>query len=88
MSKQRKLTFNLPKPEANKILYTAIGRGMAEVIAEKQARIDRLEQMMQSLHANICYNKEAVILQQDPDDICEIMYSSIRDKVDELKQRK
>lgn len=88
MSKQRKLTFNLPKPDAAEILNAGFGRGMAEVIAEKQARVDRLEQMMESLHANICYNKGAVILQQDPDDIYEIMYSSIRDKVDKLKQRK
>ncbi len=88
MSNQRKLKFNLPKPDADKVLNTAFGRGMAEIIAEKQARIDRLEQMMQCLHANICYNKGAVILQQDPDDLCEIIYSAILDKVDKLKQSK
>lgn len=40
MSKQRKLTFNLPKPDADKILNTAFGRGMAEVIAECQNNRD------------------------------------------------
>lgn len=88
MNKKHKPVFKLPKPEANKILNTAFGRGMAEAIAEKQARIDRLEQMMLCLHENVCYNKGAVILQQDPDDICETIYSAILDKVDKLKQSK
>lgn len=88
MGKQRKLTFNLPKPDADKVLNTAFGRGMAEVIAEKQARADRLEQMMLCLYANICCNKESVMLQQDPNDFCEIIYSAILDEVDHLKQRK
>lgn len=88
MSNKSKLKFDLPKPDADKILNTAFGRGMAEVIAEKQARIDRLEQMMLCLHENVCYNKGAVVLQQDPDDFCEIIYSAILDKVDKLKQSK
>lgn len=88
MNKKHKPVFKIPKPEADKILSTAFGRGMAEVIAEKQARIDRLEQMMLCLHENVCYNKGAVILQQDPDDPCEIIYSAILDKVDNLKQSK
>ncbi len=88
MNKTRKPVFKIPKPDANRILNTAFGRGMAEVIAEKQARIDRLEQMMLCLHENVCYNKGAVILQQDPNDPCEIIYSAILDKVDNLKQSK
>lgn len=88
MNNQRKLKFKLPKPDADKILNTAFGRGIAEVIAEKQARIDRLEQMMLCLHENVCFDKGAVILQQDPDDFCEIIYSAILDKVDKLKQNK
>lgn len=66
MNKKHKPVFKIPNPDANRILNTAFGRGMAEVIAEKQARIDRLEQMMLCLHENVCYNKGAVILQQDP----------------------
>ena len=88
MNKKHKPVFKIPKPEADKILSTAFGRGMSEVIADKQSRIDRLEQMMLCLHENVCYNKGAVILQQDPDDPCEIIYSAILDKVDNLKQSK
>ncbi len=54
MSNQRKLTFELPKPDADKILNTAFGRGMAEVIAEKQARIDRLERLIWMLYEYMC----------------------------------
>ena len=35
MNKKHKPVFKIPKPEADKILNTAFGRGMAEVIAEK-----------------------------------------------------
>lgn len=65
MSNQRKLKFNLPKPDADKILDTAFGRGMAEVIAEKQARIDRLESMIWILYENVCRGINSTLLEDD-----------------------
>lgn len=62
MSNQRKLKFNLPKPDADKILNTAFGRGMAEVIAEKQARIDRLERLIWMLHENVCRGINSTVI--------------------------
>lgn len=65
MSNQRKLRFNLPKPDANKILNTAFGRGMAEVIAEKQARIDQLERLIFCLYENVCRGINSSLLDYD-----------------------
>ena len=53
MNKTHKPVFKIPKPDANRILNTAFGRGMAEVIAEKQARIDRLERLIWMVYENV-----------------------------------
>lgn len=86
MSKQRKRTFNLPKPDADKILNTAFGRGMADVIAEKQARIDRLEQLIWMLHENVCRDISSNLL-DDEDTETSLSMEIIRE-VKRLKQNK
>lgn len=86
MSKQRKRTFNLPKPYADKILNTAFGRGMAEVIAEKQARIDRLEQLIWILYENVCRDISSNLL-DDEDTETSLSMEIIRE-VKRLKQNK
>lgn len=86
MSKQRKLKFNLPKPDADKILNTAFGRGMAEVIAEKQAHIDRLEQLIWMLHENVCRGINSTLL--DDDDLHTSLCVEIKRKVERIKQNK
>lgn len=85
MSNQRKLKFNLPKPDADKILNTAFGRGMAEVIAEKQARIDRLERLIWMLHENICRGISSNVLD---DDLETSLCVSIKREVELIKQNK
>lgn len=86
MSKQRKRTFNLPKPDVDKILNTAFGRGMAEVIAEKQARIDRLEQLIWMLYENVCRDISYNLL-YDEDTETSLSMEIIRE-VKRLKQNK
>ena len=65
MNKKRKPFFKLPKPEADKILNTAFGRGVAEVIAEKQARIDRLERLIWMVHENVVRGVKSSIIDDD-----------------------
>ena len=65
MNKKHKPVFKLPKPEANKILNTAFGRGMAEAIAEKQARIDRLERLIWMVHENVVRGVKSSIIDDD-----------------------
>lgn len=65
MNKKRKPFFKLPKPEADKILNTAFGRGVAEVIAEKQARIDRLERLIWMVHENVVRGVKPSIIDDD-----------------------
>lgn len=83
MSNQRKLTFELPKPDADKILNTAFGRGMAEVIAEKQARIDRLERLIFCLYENVCQDVSSSVLYDDDSET--LFYEEIAKKVKQLK---
>lgn len=86
MNNQRKLKFNLPKPDADKILNTAFGRGMAEVIAEKQARIDRLERLIWMLHENVCRGINSDIL--DDDDLATSLCVEIKREVERIRQNK
>lgn len=83
MNKTRKPVFKIPKPEANKILNTAFGRGMAEVIAEKQARIDRLERLIWMLYENIVKGVESTLL-DDGDietNLCKQILDNTRNKM-------
>lgn len=84
MSNQRKLKFNLPKPDADKILNTAFGRGVAEVIAEKQARIDRLERLIWMLYENVVRGINSTLL--DDNDLETSLCVEIQKKVELLKQ--
>lgn len=86
MSNQRKLKFKLPKPDADKILNTAFGRGMADVIAEKQARIDRLERLIWMLHENVCRGINSALL--DDDDLETSLCVEIKREVERIKQNK
>ena len=86
MSNQRKLKFNLPKSDADKILNTAFGRGMAEVIAEKQARIDRLERLIWMLHENVCRGINSTLM--DDDDMETSLCVAIKREVERIKQNK
>lgn len=86
MNNQRKLKLNLPKPDANKILNTAFGRGMAEVIAEKQARIDRLERLIWMLHENVCRGINSTLL--DDNDLETSLCVEIKRKVEQIRQNK
>lgn len=86
MSNKSKLKFNLPKPDADKILNTAFGRGMAEIIAEKQARIDRLERLIWMLHENICRGINSDML--DDDDLETSLCVEIKREVERIKQNK
>lgn len=83
MSNQRKQKFNLPKPDADKILNTAFGRGMAGVIAEKQARIDRLERLIWMLHENICRGINSALL--DDGDLETSLCVEIKRKYEQIK---
>lgn len=83
MNKQRKQRFKLPKPDADKILNTAFGRGMAEVIAEKQARIDRLEQLIWMLHENVCCDINSDML--DDGDLETSLCVEIKRKYERIK---
>lgn len=86
MNNQRKLKFKLPKPNVDKILNTAFGRGMAEVIAEKQARIDRLERLIWMLHENVCRGINSTLL--DDDDLETSLCVEIKRKVEQISQNK
>lgn len=86
MSKHIKLKFNLPKHDADKILNTAFGRGMAEVIAEKQARIDRLERLIWMLHENVCRGINSTLL--DDNDLETSLCVEIQREVERIKQNK
>lgn len=86
MSKPRKLKFNLPKPDADKILNTAFGHGVAEIIAEKQARIDRLERLIWMLHENVCRGINSTLL--DGDDLETSLCVEIKREVERIKQNK
>lgn len=84
---KHKLHFKqqLPKPDADKILNTAFGRGMAEVVAEKQARIDRLESLILYAHSVIVRDyKQAIAFD---DDIESALIESICEKYQTLKQK-
>lgn len=65
MNKKRKPVFKIPKPETNKILNTAFGRGVAEVIAEKQARIDHLERLIWMVYENVVKGISSDIVDDD-----------------------
>lgn len=82
MSNQRKLKFKLPKPDADKIINTAFGRGVAEVIAEKQARIDRLERLIWMLYENVVRGVGSTVIMDD--DMETQLCCEIQDKVKEL----
>ena len=86
MSNKSKLKFNLPKPDTDKILNTAFGRGVAEVIAEKQARIDRLERLIWMLHENICRGINSDML--DDNDLETSLCVEIKREVERIKQNK
>lgn len=86
MKTLRELKLQLPKPDADKILNTAFGRGMAEVIAEKQARIDRLEQLIWMLYENVCRDISSNLL-DDEDTETSLSMEIIRE-VKRLKQNK
>ena len=84
MSKKRKQKFNIPKPDSDKILNTAFGRGMAEVIAQKQARIDRLERLIWILHENVCRGINSTLL--DDDELETSLCMAIKREVERIKQ--
>lgn len=86
MKTLRELKLQLPKPDADKILNTAFGRGMAEVIAEKQARIDRLEQLIWMLYENVCRDISSNLL--DDEDTETLLSMEIIKEVKRLKQNK
>lgn len=82
MNNHCKLKLRLPKPDADKILNTAFGRGMAEVIAEKQARIDRLERLIWLLYENVVRSVGSTIIMDD--DMETQLCCEIQDTVKEL----
>lgn len=85
MNKKHKPVFKIPKPEADKILNTAFGRGMAEVIAEKQARIDRLERLVWMVHENVVRGVKSSII--DDDDVETALCVAIITEVKQLKKK-
>lgn len=85
MNKKRKPVFKIPKPEANKILNTAFGRGMAEVIAEKQARIDRLERLIWMVYENVVKGINSDLV--DNDDVETHLCCEIIAKVKRIKSK-
>ena len=85
MNKKRKPVFKIPNPEANKILNTAFGRGMAEVIAEKQARIDRLERLIWMVYENVVRGVGSNIIMDN--DVETQLCCDILEKVKYLKQK-
>lgn len=92
MSKQRKLILELPKPDVDKIFNTAFGRGIAEVIAEKQHRIDLLEEEIRRLwqFANDLKNGQRPLCLAFEDSflssICDMMSMDFRPLTDEEKE--
>lgn len=76
--------LQLPKPDADKILNTAFGRGMAEVVAEKQARIDRLESLILYAYNKVVRDNNSVIAFDD--DRESALIESICEKYQTLKQ--
>ena len=77
------LPFSNNSPEADKILNTAFGRGMAEAIAEKQARIDRLERLIWMLYENIVKGVESTLV-DDGDietNLCKQILDNTRNKM-------
>ena len=85
MNKTHKPVFKIPKPDANRILNTAFGRGMAEVIAEKQARIDRLERLIWMVHENVVRGVKSSII--DDDDVETSLCVAIIAEVKQLKKK-
>ena len=85
MNKKHKPVFKIPKPEADEILNTAFGRGMAEVIAEKQARIDRLERLVWMVHENVVRGVKSSII--DDDDVETALCVAIIAEVKQLKKK-
>lgn len=85
MNKKRKPVFKKTKPEADKILNTAFGRGMAEVIAEKQARIDRLERLIWMVYENVVRGVGSNIIMDN--DVETQLCCDILEKVKYLKQK-
>lgn len=85
MNKKRKPIFKIPKPEADKILNTVFGRGMAEVIAEKQARIDRLERLIWMVYENVVKGINSDLV--DDDDVETRLCCEIIAKVKRIKSK-
>lgn len=77
--------LQLPKSDANKILNTAFGRGMAEAIAEKQARIDRLEALIFYAYGKIALDKDTILPFDDDNE--SFFIGSICEKYQNLKQK-
>ena len=73
----------LPLPEDAK--WEAIGRGYASVLMDRQARIDRLEQLIWMLHENICKGVKSCVL--DDDDMETQFAIEILKKVEQLKNK-
>ncbi len=85
MNKTHKPVFKIPKPDANRILNTAFGRGMAEVIAEKQARIDRLERLIWMVYENVVRGVKTSII--DDNDVESSLCVAIIAEVKQLKKK-
>ena len=79
------LPFSNDSPEADKILNTAFGRGVAEVIAEKQARIDRLERLIWMVYENVVKGISSDIV--DDDDVETRLCCEIIAKVKRIKSK-
>lgn len=61
-----------------------LAKAIAELVAEKQKRIDRLEQLIFSVYQNVCIGKEALIIADDDreTDFCSAIieqYNKIKD---------
>lgn len=63
----------------------AFGRGMAEVIAEKQAEIDRLKQLIWMIWENVCREVPSVVI--DSDDISTTQAAQVIKAFNHLKQK-
>lgn len=75
--------IEIPLPKDAK--WEAVGMGYASVLMEKQARIDRLEQLLFALYGNVCRGKDIPVL--DDGDEMTMYYASIEQEFKMLKDK-
>lgn len=83
LNRTDKHKISIPIPEDAK--WEAIGRGYASVLMEKQARIDRLEQLILMTYQNVCQGMNAAVI--DEDDLYQDFCTDIVNKFKKLKEK-